>query len=288
MKPVRILVDSTVDLPERCRAQVRAVPLTVHFGDEELIDGVTIDRRRFYERLIESDVLPTTSQATPAAFVKEFEAVRQAGESAVVITISAELSGTYQSACIAAADYEDIYVVDSRSAAIGSGILTELALEWAADGMTAAELARLLTKKRDDICLLGLLDTLEYLRRGGRISRTAALAGGLLGIKPVVTLENGGRDHDRQGARLEAGQQPACAEGTRERRHRLFPADPARLHRPERCPAAEICGGQRGALARSLRQSGADAAVQCDRHTYGAGCRSGRVLQERCLSAVNL
>ena len=182
MKPVRILVDSTVDLPERCRAQVRAVPLTVHFGDEELIDGVTIDRRRFYERLIESDVLPTTSQATPAAFVKEFEAVRQAGESAVVITISAELSGTYQSACIAAADYEDIYVVDSRSAAIGSGILAELALEWAADGMAAAELAGLLTKKRDDICLLGLLDTLEYLRRGGRISRTAALAGGLLGM----------------------------------------------------------------------------------------------------------
>lgn len=181
MKPVRILVDSTVDLPERCRAQVRAVPLTVHFGDEELIDGVTIDRRRFYERLIESDVLPTTSQATPAAFAKEFEAVRQAGESAVVITISAELSGTYQSACIAAADYEDIYVVDSRSAAIGSGILAELALEWAADGMAAAELAGLLTKKRDDICLLGLLDTLEYLRRGGRISRTAALAGGLLG-----------------------------------------------------------------------------------------------------------
>ena len=265
MKPVRILVDSTVDLPERCRAQVRAVPLTVHFGDEELIDGVTIDRRRFYERLIESDVLPTTSQATPAAFVKEFEAVRQAGESAVVITISAELSGTYQSACIAAADYEDIYVVDSRSAAIGSGILAELALEWAADGIAAAELAGLLTKKRDDICLLGLLDTLEYLRRGGRISRTAA-----------------------QGARLKTGQQPACAEGTRERRHRLFPADPARLHRPERCPAAEICGGQRGALARSLRQSGADAAVQCDRHTYGAGCRSGRVLQERCLSAVNL
>ena len=161
------------------------------YVEAELIDGVTIDRRRFYERLIESDVLPTTSQATPAAFVKEFEAVRQAGESAVVITISAELSGTYQSACIAAADYEDIYVVDSRSAAIGSGILAELALEWAADGMAAAELAGLLTKKRDDICLLGLLDTLEYLRRGGRISRTAALAGGLLGIKPVVTLENG-------------------------------------------------------------------------------------------------
>ena len=165
MKPVRILVDSTVDLPERCRAQVRAVPLTVHFGDEELIDGVTIDRRRFYERLIESDVLPTTSQATPAAFVKEFEAVRQAGESAVVITISAELSGTYQSACIAAADYEDIYVVDSRSAAIGSGILAELALEWAADGMAAAELAGLDTlpvivrEMTDDAAVILMVDS---------------------------------------------------------------------------------------------------------------------------------
>ena len=193
MKPVRILVDSTVDLPERCRAQVRAVPLTVHFGDEELIDGVTIDRRRFYERLIESDVLPTTSQATPAAFVKEFEAVRQAGESAVVITISAELSGTYQSACIAAADYEDIYVVDSRSAAIGSGILAELALEWAADGIAAAELAGLLTKKRDDICLLGLLDTLEYLRRGGRIPASAAALGKDAVLHKLVSLCNGSR-----------------------------------------------------------------------------------------------
>ena len=190
MKPVRILVDSTVDLPERCRAQVRAVPLTVHFGDEELIDGVTIDRRRFYERLIESDVLPTTSQATPAAFVKEFEAVRQAGESAVVITISAELSGTYQSACIAAADYEDIYVVDSRSAAIGSGILAELALEWAADGMAAAELAGLLTKKRDDICLLGSKQgntlLVQKVRESGGIDFSLPILLGYTGLSDAL------------------------------------------------------------------------------------------------------
>ena len=191
MKPVRILVDSTVDLPERCRAQVRAVPLTVHFGDEELIDGVTIDRRRFYERLIESDVLPTTSQATPAAFAKEFEAVRQAGESAVVITISAELSGTYQSACIAAAEYDNIYVVDSGTAAIGAGILAEYALACLDRGMDAAGLARALEQKRQDVCVLALVDTLEYLKRGGRISKTTALAGGLLNIKPVLTIENG-------------------------------------------------------------------------------------------------
>lgn len=191
MKPVRILVDSTVDLPERCRAQVRAVPLTVHFGDEELIDGVTIDRRRFYERLIESDVLPTTSQATPAAFVKEFEAVRQAGESAVVITISAELSGTYQSACIAAADYEDIYVVDSRSAAIGSGILAELALEWAGGRhdrrracWAADEKAGRHLPARPARYAGVSPPRRAHLTHGGARGR-------LLGIKPVVTLENG-------------------------------------------------------------------------------------------------
>ena len=178
MKPVRILVDSTVDLPERCRAQVRAVPLTVHFGDEELIDGVTIDRRRFYERLIESDVLPTTSQATPAAFVKEFEAVRQAGESAVVITISAELSGTYQSACIAAADYEDIYVVDSRSAAIGSGILAELALEWAADGMAAA--ANAIAPDIESLDIDFTEGNLEIVLSGNDLSSITISCGGTL------------------------------------------------------------------------------------------------------------
>ena len=191
MKPVRILVDSTVDLPERCRAQVRAVPLTVHFGDEELIDGVTIDRRRFYERLIESDVLPTTSQATPAAFVKEFEAVRQAGESAVVITISAELSGTYQSACIAAESYDNIYVVDSQSVAIGTGVLAQYAVDCADAGISAREIAQKLEKKKADVTVIALLDTLEYLKKGGRISKTVAFAGGVLNIKPVVTVQDG-------------------------------------------------------------------------------------------------
>ena len=192
MKPVRILVDSTVDLPERCRAQVRAVPLTVHFGDEELIDGVTIDRRRFYERLIESDVLPTTSQATPAAFVKEFEAVRQAGESAVVITISAELSGTYQSACIAAAPFkESVFVVDSENATIGERILAERAWALRDEELSAADIAYCLNQEKKDIRLVASLDTLEYLRRGGRISGAAALVGGMLSIKPVVGVVDG-------------------------------------------------------------------------------------------------
>ena len=188
---VQIIVDSTVDMPERIKKHFRIVPLTVHFGTEEFIDGVTIDNKRFYERLVESDVLPTTSQATPAAFQKEFEEVDADGDSAVVITISSKLSGTYQSACIAAADFDNIFVVDSMSAAIGSGILAKYALRRAEEGLSAKQLADEITKKRDDVCLVALLDTLEYLKKGGRISKTAAIAGGILNIKPVLTVQDG-------------------------------------------------------------------------------------------------
>ncbi len=187
----RIIVDSTVDLPDRCRGQVVTVPMAVRFGSEEYRDGVTIDRRRFYERLVESDELPTTSQATPGDFEPFFREAVRAGESAVVITLASGLSGTYQSACIAAEEFENIHVVDSGTAAIGAGILAEYALEKAEEGMEAGALAALLREKREDICLVALLDTLEYLKKGGRISKTAAVAGGLLNIKPVLTVQDG-------------------------------------------------------------------------------------------------
>lgn len=188
---VQILVDSTVDLPQRCLDKVRVVPLTIRFGEEEFVDGVTITKQRFYERLVESDQLPTTSQATPAAFAGVFEEVARAGDSAVVLTISSKLSGTYQSACLAAEAYPNIFVVDTQTAAIGSGILAEYALTCAAGGMPAEALAQHLREKRDDVCLVALLDTLEYLKRGGRISKTVAFAGGLLNIKPVITVQDG-------------------------------------------------------------------------------------------------
>lgn len=188
---VRIIVDSSVDIAERFRQEVKVVPLTIHFGEEELIDGVTIDRQRFYERLVECDELPRTSQANPTAFQKVFEEVTQAGEEAVVITLSSELSGTCQSACLAAQDYDHIYVVDSKNAAIGSGILTEYAIECAKQGMGAKEIAEELERKKEDVCLIALLDTLEYLKKGGRISKTVAFAGGVLNIKPVVTIQDG-------------------------------------------------------------------------------------------------
>ncbi len=187
----RIIVDSTTDLMPEDKERVHIVPLTLHFGDQEYMDGVTIDHKTFYEKLIESDVLPTTSQATPAAFEKEYEAAKEANEAAVVITISSKLSGTYQSAMIAAADYENIFVVDSGTAAIGGGILTELALKYLDDGMDAETIAKQLEEDKKKILIVALVDTLEYLKKGGRISKAVAFAGTLLNMKPVLSVADG-------------------------------------------------------------------------------------------------
>ena len=191
-KKVNIIVASTADITEDVKKRLTVVPLTLRFGDEEYIEGVTIQKKEFYQKLIESDVLPKTSQASPADFEDVFEKIVAAGESAVVITLSSKLSGTWQSAMIAAREYEDsVYVVDSRSVAIGAAILAKLALRLVDEGMGAGEIAERLEKEREKICLIAMLDTLEYLKKGGRISAAAAFAGGVLSIKPVVCIRDG-------------------------------------------------------------------------------------------------
>lgn len=188
----RIIIDSTADLPEALRARFTVLPLTVSFGEESFQDGVTITHREFYERLIESDVLPTTSQVAPQAFHDAFQAAVEAGEEVVAITISSKLSGTWQSAMIAAEDFPGkVYVVDSKTATIATGILVEYALSLAEAGMAAAELAVKLEEEREKVCLIAMLDTLEYLKKGGRISAATAFAGGLLSIKPVISIPGG-------------------------------------------------------------------------------------------------
>ena len=187
----RIIIDSTADLLPQQQARVHIVPLTVRFGEEEYIDGVTIDHKTFYEKLAEVDVLPTTSQATPAAFAREFEKAKDAKEAAVVITLASNLSGTYQSAMIAAEDYENIYVVDGGSATIGGGILVELALQYLDAGMSAREIAEKLTQDKEKLVLVALVDTLDYLKMGGRVSKSVAFAGALLNIKPLISVVDG-------------------------------------------------------------------------------------------------
>lgn len=189
---IQIVIDSTTDLPAQAAEQVKIVPLTIHFGEQQYVSGVDIDARSFYEKLAESDVLPTTSQPTPAAFADVFQAAVEAGDEVVCITISSKLSGTFQSASIAAMDFPGkVFVVDSRTVTLGCGILTQYALDLAKQDISARELAQRVEKKREKVRLLALLDTLEYLKKGGRISATVAFAGGLLNIKPVICVAEG-------------------------------------------------------------------------------------------------
>ena len=189
---VRIVVDSTADVTDEIRAKLSVVPLTVHFGEQEYVDGITINHKQFYEMLVETDVLPTTSQPSPEAFAQVFRQAQEAGEQVVALTVSSKLSGTCQSAMIAAADFPDsVWVVDTKTVAIGCGILAELAVRLKEEGLSAEEIVARLEEERENIRVIALLDTLEYLKKGGRISKTVAFAGGLLSIKPVVTIQDG-------------------------------------------------------------------------------------------------
>lgn len=190
---VKIIVDSTADLIPEVEERVTVVPLTIHFGQREYVDGITINSREFYEMLVESDELPTTSQATPFVFEEAFAEAVKDGSEAVCITCTSKLSGTYQSAVIAAEEFGGkVHVVDSKTIALGSSILTQYALDLVDRGLSAEEIVWKLMQKREKIRLIAMLDTLEYLKKGGRISKTVAFAGGLLNIKPVVCIEDGG------------------------------------------------------------------------------------------------
>lgn len=189
---LKIVLDSTSDLVPELLGKFEIVPLTVNFGEEEFIDGVTITREEFYAKLIESDVIPTTSQATPEAFERVFKKLVENGDEVLCITVASNLSGTYQSARIAAEEFPGkVRVIDSKSVAIGSAILAEFALSLLEKGLSAEEIEKELIKKREDIIIVALIDTLEYLKKGGRLSKTAAFAGSLLNIKPVVSVEDG-------------------------------------------------------------------------------------------------
>ena len=189
---VKIIVDSTADLRPETAAKVGIVPLSVHFGDREYVSGVNITPQQFYEMLVESDELPTTSQPAPYLFEEAFEKAVSEGYEVVCLTCSGKLSGTNQSANIAAAEFDGkVHVVDSWTIAISMGILVEYALQLVDRGLSAEEIVLKLLQKREKVRLLAMLDTLEYLKKGGRISPTVAFAGGLLNIKPVITVDEG-------------------------------------------------------------------------------------------------
>ena len=189
---VRIICDSTCDLIPALSARVDIAHLTVHFGEEDFTDGVDLTAHEFYEKLASSKVMPSTSQATPFAFGEAFEAAVNAGDDVVCITCSSGLSGTYQSAAIAAADFPGrVFVVDSRQIALSAAVMAEYALRLVDEGRSAAAIAEELTAIREKVHLFAVVDTLEYLQRGGRVSKAVAIAGGMLAIKPIIGVVDG-------------------------------------------------------------------------------------------------
>jgi DegV family protein with EDD domain len=186
-----IVLDSTADFPEAPERfpNWRVVPLYVLFGDESHRDYVDLSPQAFYERLRTADQLPTTSQPTPGDFLETYEAL--AGyERIYSLHLSSALSGTYQSAVTAAAELGDkVRVVDSESASAAIAILG-LALQRRLDrGTTDDEIDALVARYREEAGLLFTVDTLEFLRRGGRIGRASAWAGQLLHVKPILTIK---------------------------------------------------------------------------------------------------
>ncbi len=191
---IRIIIDSASDITKEKALALGLyfMPLKTIFGNEEYLDGITMSHQQFYERLIETEEIPTTSQIPPYEYEKVFSSIVENGDTAICITLSSKLSGSYQSANIAVADYEDkIHIVDSENVCIGEQILILYALKLREEGKSVEEIIDSLNKRKKDIRLIALLDTLEYLKKGGRISPTAAFAGSLLSIKPVIAIENG-------------------------------------------------------------------------------------------------
>ena len=191
---IKFIIDSASDIiPSEAEALgLIHLPLKVLFGEQEFSDSVDLTHKEFYEKLIETDVFPTTSQENPDTFSTAFQKVTEAGDTAIVITLSGKLSGTYQSAMIAADDFEGkVFVIDSESVTIGERILLQRGLALRDQGLSAAEIVEKLNEEKHHIRLLALLDTLEYLKKGGRISAAVAFAGNILSIKPVIAIENG-------------------------------------------------------------------------------------------------
>ncbi len=191
---VKIVIDSACDLPKNT-ADVLGLDflaLRTFIDGQEYLDGITMTGEEFYEKLIESDCTPKTSQVPPADFEGIFEKNVNAGHDVLCITVSSELSGTYQSAMIAAERFGDkVCVVDSLNVTIGEQLLVLRAVKLRDEGWSAWEIAEILNHEKKRIRLVALLDTLEYLKKGGRISSAAAIAGTLLSIKPVIAVVDG-------------------------------------------------------------------------------------------------
>ena len=190
---VRLISDSACDMTqaEAKELGVTVLPLKTLIDGVEYLDGVTITTEEFYDKLEHCKELPTTSQITPGEFEEAFRPAVEAGDEVVAITLSGKFSGTVQSANIAALELDGVWVVDSGNVTLGQNILLRYAIHLRDQGLSAREIVEELERVKPRIRLLARVETLEYLMKGGRLSKTAAIAGTVLQIKPVLSVEDG-------------------------------------------------------------------------------------------------
>ena len=194
---IRIVVDSSSDytMEEIKEKNLTLIPLSVTIDGTSYIEGENLERNEFYEFLKSAQDIPKTSQPSPEAFLNVFEDAKAAGDDVICILLSSTLSGTYQNAFLAKmmTDYDRIYLIDSRSVASGLKLMADYALELINNGYTAEAIVEKIEDLKTRVHVFAALDTLEYLYKGGRLSKTSAAIGTLARLKPIITLNAEGR-----------------------------------------------------------------------------------------------
>ena len=190
---ILIASDSTSDLGAELieRYGIKILPLGVALGQTQYTDGVDIDPEKIYENYEKTGQLPKTSAVNVAAFEDFYRAYTEQGYSIVLFTISSEMSSTYQNACVAAEDFDRVFVIDSRNLSTGAGLLVLSAAEMAEAGKTAEEIVKACEELRTRVDASFVIDSLEFLHKGGRCSALAALGANLLQLKPCIVVRNG-------------------------------------------------------------------------------------------------
>ena len=191
---IKILTDSGSDINqiEATKMGIHLIPIPITFGETEYLDGVNLMPTEFYDKLENSEDLPVTSQITPYKYEEVFEELTKNGDQLIVITLSSKISGTYRNAFTTAENFKGkVFVIDSLNACAGQRLVTQYALRLAQEGLSAEEIVEKVEKAKTRVRLVAMIDTLKYLKKGGRISAAAAAIGGLVNLKPMISVIDG-------------------------------------------------------------------------------------------------
>ncbi|MBQ4630078.1 MAG: DegV family protein [Clostridia bacterium] len=194
---IRIITDSAADYEpnELIKKNITCVSMKIAFGSTEYQENISLSKDQFYDMLIDGDEFPKTSQPSPFDFENILQDFKNAGDECIIITISSALSGTYQNATLTAKmlEYDSCYVIDSLNATGGQRMLADIAVKLRDEGKAACEIVNIIETLKHKITLKACIDTLEYLYKGGRLSKTAYTVGSFVNLKPVIEINNEGK-----------------------------------------------------------------------------------------------